>query len=136
MTVNRDNINLMIEVIRAEKEPILMGTFLTRNTCGTTACLAGWANVLRLDMKGKGSNFLYDDAEGAAKWMGISDEQASRLFYVYHADWLGHEERKTATIKLLELLRDEGDVRSIAWTDVLTPIRNDWYELIRVDLKA
>lgn len=50
MPVNKENINKMIEAIKAEAKPIFMSTFVERNTaCGTSACLAGWANLIRLN---------------------------------------------------------------------------------------
>lgn len=121
MTVNVENINAMIEAIRAVPEPIHMGNFVDRNAeCGTTACLAGWANILRFNAKGKGRRaFDFDDASAAADWMGIDYEQGQKLFFVYDVDMHPHEERKALTIELLELVRDHADERIVRWSEVI-----------------
>lgn len=122
---NVDNLNKMIEAIRAEKQPIRMAGFVASNTaCGTTACLAGWANILRQDGLHKG--LYYTDDQGreirfgnsiaASEWMGISEYHGDRLFYNFAADELPFDQRKEAAIRLLERIRDTGDG---AWSDVI-----------------
>ncbi len=96
---NIENINRMIDAIKKEKTRIYMGTFLQRapeNVCGTAACLAGWANVLRAaDENGDyrlvgfgiqrpdSAVFVhdYESTRSAADFMGIDDIHADRLFY-------------------------------------------------------
>jgi hypothetical protein len=124
--VNVANINLMIEAISAQAEPIHMGTFVDRNAeCGTTACLAGWANILASGAQGKldqqrgliDNNWVdFGDAEKAADWMDIGFNQQRALFFDYRADYLPNDERKNAAIALLTELRDTGEAR---WNDVL-----------------
>lgn len=134
MTVNVDNINLMIEAISKEAEPIRMVDWLTRNEpCGTTACLAGWANILANHAQGKlnkqvgvfkdddGIEHYADlsDTTAASKWMGLSDEDGeprTNLFYQGTVDRLSPADRKTATIALLTKLRDTGKGD---WVDVV-----------------
>lgn len=126
MTVNVANINLMIEAISKEAKPIYMGDYVSKNTeCGTTACLAGWANILRFQYLGKGrttsqdADFDLSDDVTAAEWMGLSYERGYSLFHNYTADDLPQDERKAATIELLTKLRDTDG--KATWADVLEP---------------
>lgn len=124
MSVNVENINRMIAAIEAQAKPIHMSNFILKNAseneCGTTACLAGWANLLRLGAVGNGHNEDDDaqlgDAGKAATWMGISEGQAHSLFFNYDADRLADEHRKDAAIKLLTKLRDTGRAY---WSDIM-----------------
>lgn len=131
MTVNVDNINLMIKAISEQANPIHMGDFVWRNAeCGTTACLAGWANVLRQQMQGKlsrnngyiGDYYVdFTDTDKASDWMGIS--RSSGLFFDYRADQLNDDDRKTAAIALLTKLRDNDGKAN--WSDVLDTTYED-----------
>lgn len=62
-------------------------------TCGTTACLAGWAiaNEFYLGNKSHYENYMNHDSDAqyeACKILGLSDEQAKRLFYCgYESIW-------------------------------------------------
>lgn len=115
--VNVANIDKMIDAISKQADPIYMGTFVRNNSeCGTTACLAGWANILRLGEQGKGGNYQFDSTYDAAEWMGLEQSKANDLFYDYRADDLPDKERKAATIALLTKLRDTGEAR---WRDVI-----------------
>lgn len=117
MTVNVANIDKMIKAISIEANPIHMSDYVDRNTdCGTTACLAGWANILALDGKGKGADYEFRDSTKAAKWMGLPYSQARKLFFNYSADELPEEERKTATLELLTKLKTDPDT---TWANVL-----------------
>lgn len=110
---NTENINAMIEAILAEdkrnsRNPIFMSDFVHRNNeCGTSACIAGWANLLRLKAKGQGAyvNGLASE-EGAMEFMGIDKEQAQALFYELDADYLVGDHSVRAAVRVLENLRD------------------------------
>jgi hypothetical protein len=105
---NVENLNLMIEAIKKEPKAIRMGNFVEKNnTCGTTACLAGWANLLRLNAVGKYvTPGKYSDDNAAAEWMGITPERANQLFYTFSADHLPQDQRKAVAIRVLENIRD------------------------------
>lgn len=132
MPVNVANINLMIEAISKEAKPIYMGDYVSKNTeCGTTACLAGWANILRFEQLGKGirppGDFELSDDGTAAEWMGLNWDTGYNLFHDYRADDLPQDERKAATIELLTKLRDTGG--KATWADVFQDHdRSDDYE--------
>lgn len=119
--VNKANIDLMIERISAEKEPIEMGDFVDHSSaCGTTACLAGWANLIRLKMVGRvprdsAEISTFWETDKAAEWMGITEAQAQRLFFQGGIDDLPHEQRKEKAIELLKTLRDTGDAHWSVW---------------------
>jgi hypothetical protein len=123
MAVKKDNIDRMIEAIGKEtKQPIFMSSFVAENSqCGTSACLAGWASLIRMDSVHTGGRWLneFENAEKAANWMGISRVQANRLFYRFEADSLTPDQSKEAAIKLLTLVRDEADERLVQWDEVL-----------------
>jgi hypothetical protein len=135
MTVNVDNINLMIEAISKQAEPIQMADWVVRNEpCGTTACLAGWANILANHAQGKlnaHTGYIGKDKDNwidlsnttkAAEWMGLVDEDGrprTDLFYRGAVDRLSPADRKTAALALLDKLRDDGNA--------------DWYDIVEAD---
>lgn len=133
MTVNVENINKMIEAIKASVDPIKMSGFVSRNgECGTTACIAGWANILRTEEKGTGRAWRaeFESEEGATAFMGISYNLGNALFYDFRADRLNDEDRKTAAIRLLERLRDTGGT---SWDEVLDTTYTDG--VVHISLK-
>lgn len=60
----------------------------TGHDCGTVACIAGWTNAIRKNLKQSSTITDFNDEYGAADWLGISshenaegDSQANQLFY-------------------------------------------------------
>ena len=102
--------------------------------CGTAYCLAGWANLLRMTEIGidyKSVRASDDDPEAfidqfsnadvAADWLGITTHQANRLFLMWNwescnmpdteeFDRIDPATRRAAAIRVLEILRDTGEV--------------------------
>jgi hypothetical protein len=127
MTVNVENIDKMIAAISAQPTPIQMGDWVVKNgesECGTTACLAGWANLLRLDQLGKGlrDDWKFDNTAAAGEWMGITPSYGYHLFFSTGADLLKPELRKAAAIELLTKIRNGEEPR---WNDVLDQYRGE-----------
>lgn len=130
--VNVGNIDRMIEVISAQPEPIHMSDWVIKNgnksECGTAACLAGWANLLRLGEIGSGKTSKNDltleleDTGSAAEWMGIDGYYADRLFYTTRADILKPQYRKEAAIKLLTRIRNGETPR---WGEILATYEDE-----------
>lgn len=67
------------------------------HVCGTTACIAGWVNVL-VEM----GNYHYDDdhdpydvtddTDVAANWLGLSKKEAQQIFYAgVNSVWARYE---------------------------------------------
>src|SRR5262245_45818321 len=132
---NSKNIQKMIDAIEKQPTPIRMASFVARNDCGTTACLAGWANILRQDVQGLGfgknnygffERFEFGDTDEAANWMGNERTYAETLFYDYRADYLTPDERKIATIRLLTRMRDGGRPK---WDDIIVWTSGEGYRL-------
>lgn len=73
----RFNLNFYIGAPDGKK-----GAEVFDETCGTTACIAGWANYLVLGRPIDEDEAL--DIGKAAKFLGINDDQAQRLFYAFH----------------------------------------------------
>ena len=71
------------EVIRLKPEALEMGDWHGKNLCGTTHCIAGWAQVL----SGHDESHRADD-EGMEA-LELSYEEADRLFYVDVGDGSG-----------------------------------------------
>ena len=92
------------------------------NFCNTAFCLGGWIYIIQQRDKGiqeDGVNFYalhadepYSYIDDGAKWLGIEDYQAARLFSSqgYSFDQLPHQKRSAAAIRTLEILRDENRV--------------------------
>src|SRR5262249_45013945 len=135
--VNVANIDTMIaEISKQQDRPVKMSSFVDKNVCGTTACLAGWPNFIRLNTSGSGFTeydtgvdntnkefdekyeilMELDDTGAAAEWMGISEEYAGHLFYTMAADALSPAQEKEAAIRMLTLIRTGAEPN---WSDVL-----------------
>jgi hypothetical protein len=76
-----------VELLRKVEEKILaepsrfdMSTFVDRGVCGTTYCIGGWAATL----SGKEVSNKYhkdDSKDPGQEELGLTDEEADRLFY-------------------------------------------------------
>lgn len=137
---NIENINKVIDALRKDQE---VGThfimrdfaqYIDENTvpgeesgsyqlCNTALCIAGWANLLRMQEQDpdalKSADFISNagSSRGAREWLGIPYEQADPLFAMSNArigvstfDRLVQDVRYKAGIRVLEILRDEGVV--------------------------
>ena len=82
-----------------------------KNTCGTSACIAGWAVLMYSDNPQAGSGA----SEKAQDLLGLTSIQADRLFYGRNPDGhavkdLKHIKREEA-IDVLNILLETGEVR-------------------------
>lgn len=61
----------------------------SNHDCGTTACIAGWANAIRLGLtENTPDEYGWCRHTGAALWLGLSENQADDLFYARnHPDY-------------------------------------------------
>lgn len=80
-TLQIDRIRQLADIIQAQPHtPITAESGFNMcnwtHTCGTPACIAGWANFVRTDDDG---TFL-GDMSAAAMWLGITKSQAEELF--------------------------------------------------------
>jgi hypothetical protein len=79
--MNIERIRQLADVIAAQPHtPLAAESGFNMNnwthTCGSPACIAGWANFIRTDDDG---TFL-GDMVAAAAWLGINIRQAAELF--------------------------------------------------------
>lgn len=90
--------------------------------CKTAFCIAGTANLLRVESIDPSWNGFqldrhFSDVDKAAEWMGISDDQASDLFYMNGIisrnsfDQLSPAIRARAAKIVLETLIETGKIR-------------------------
>lgn len=131
--MNRENINLTIAAIqRAEDRQFNMDHFIStardgrggyrwgfsekeKNTCGTSACIAGWAHITATQLNDyKDKDWRHRDAQDdAKKFLGLDAATAQHLFYARGRAGLGGgllNLTRAQAIRTLEILRDEGVV--------------------------
>lgn len=119
-TVNVENIQKLIEVLKTKElkedkvgkpvEGFSMSQFYY--SCGTPACIAGWASFL-VD-GGKSSNFSDGVVSLASDFIGVDEETGHSLFYPFlSADMFG--------LKEFDLGIDDDDLK---WTD--TTVGLEW----------
>ena len=120
--------------------------------CNTVLCLAGWANLLRMMQVNPTAldnphcfKVVISNTDGAARWLGISDQQAYPLFFMRNFgdsksvipglnhlletplgwfDTLSNRRRYKAGIRVLEILKEDGEVdwpRALVETGVKLP---------------
>lgn len=97
--------------------------------CQTAFCIAGWSNALRMIDAGKDYKNIVADTVGefmmhfsnedeACGWLDIGSADGETLFYLHSKrgpdkedfDGISPEKRKIAGIRVLEILRDTGEV--------------------------
>ncbi len=151
MQLNIENINRVIEAIKADGKAFKMLNFVQSESasavkdnygnprqwdCGTAMCIAGWANLIRLEDAGNkpklntgGSDPYHNEfarqfanEDRAAHWLGFDGSYEARpLFYMSYNCWDGQHERNQfdalpddvrskAGIYVLEHLRDTGAI--------------------------
>lgn len=84
------------------------------HSCGTAACIGGWAFVLSSKSK-----YSLED------WLGLTEDQCSRLFHMTFAHYspltfdslFSHSARIDVAIEVLEHLRDTGKVEWFTYID-------------------
>jgi hypothetical protein len=126
---NVENINKLIGRLRSDQgDHFAMADFASTVTheCGTTFCLAGWANVIRVAETGLNTETMNSrdfvseiiGEDKAIGWLGISDRAGAHLFFtvgsmrIHDFDDLPPNIRSAAGIRVLEILRDE---RYVDW---------------------
>ena len=92
----------LVDIIRSNPRRFDMGTFgyFGGAECGSTHCIAGWANVLseKVEFSTKSGSFVYptdhhDDPpyrflfSNAKEWLGLGYDDARDLFYNYEDDF-------------------------------------------------
>lgn len=99
----------------------------TGHNCKTVACIAGWTNALRLDLKETFDTCSFSDDSGAAQWLDISREEdanyesvMTRLFYAHnHPGYEIHSTKIWRTItaeQAIRTLRHLAETGNVDWT--------------------
>jgi len=71
--MNRERLTILRDHLASlPDERVDMRHIRTERECGTVCCIAGWANELRGEPSG---------TDSAAKWLGLTMDQRSVLFY-------------------------------------------------------
>lgn len=77
------------------------------NECGTTGCVAGWAAHLALR---EGFKCDATDIEDfAARYLGLNEVEASRLFFAHHIVDVGGNWLETTAVEIAKFLRQVAD---------------------------
>lgn len=110
--MNVENIQKVIEAIKADAKAFKMYNFVQNPaaptdiygapmewTCGTAMCVAGWANLIRLEETGKSPKKVkrttdglnefarqFSNEDAARSWLGLDMEQSDSLFYMRSDD--------------------------------------------------
>lgn len=100
----------------------------TGHDCGTTACIAGWANAIRLSLKAtEPARAGWSEHDGAADWLGIyednwpSDSISDQLFYARnHPDYQASDTKtcwdKISADQAVRTLRHLAATGNVDWT--------------------
>lgn len=136
--MNKTNILAVADAIEQHTIPWLGFNMLNYKTvvnadmsghnCGTTACIAGWANAIRLRLKETHPSWGgWCEHDGAADWLGIEtysssgDSTADKLFYARnHPDYKPDKAEATwASItaeQAVRTLRHLAETGEVDWT--------------------
>lgn len=116
--MNTDNIRRLADVIEAEPHTdreaasgFTMMCFF--HTCGTPACIAGWADTLSGADDWSGATRTDCVEERAAKWLGLAASQAYALF------WGGTEIKDLKSVSpthAASVLRHLADTGRVDWS--------------------
>lgn len=117
--MNKDAITATIELIERDQAlSFNMGHYLEVNTCGTSCCLAGYANIAKFgsekaiphnreDRWGNGETWV-DHYLHAKEYFGLTEDQADALFIPN--DNAIETQDKDIGIRVLKTFRDTGEV--------------------------
>jgi hypothetical protein len=128
--MNLDNIQRLREAVNANPHSFIMSHFYSLGYkgsepveevregfhCGTTLCVAGWCNLLRVEAEFQAQGderkvhfgVHLSRTNEAADWLGIPRTTGDRIFHTYWPDSLPEGERLKAFNAMLDALI-EGD---------------------------
>lgn len=112
--MNRENIQKVRDVIAAlPPELFNMKYFGKQSECGTVACIAGWT----VDVLGRGIGWMPTIAQ---RHFGISNDQATELFWVGHRD-AGHPYWKATNAQAVRVLDHLLETGEVDWSIIDAP---------------
>lgn len=84
-----------------------------KGDCGTVACIAGHAAILKAAEEGdtSGKYDIYSARDQAENWLGLTEQQADVLFEPRSIAEFMIEFSREEAIQALEYMRDHGEVR-------------------------
>ena len=121
--MNRENILAVADAIENQSIPDLgfnMGGFIVETgddwqdksgrSCGTVACIAGTAHVLRTGDRTIGHNVRDYDCTPDAEWLGLTEDEADGLFFAVSASANLYEITPSQAVSVLRHLAETGEV--------------------------